>query len=212
MSDAYMNTVEQKIKMLIAQLESQGYAVLDDFVDHSSIRAHQNLALLLLAEGKMKSAKTGLNHQQTSSQFRGDFTYWIDDLADYPPIQEYQHVMNQMRLAINQHFFLGLFDLESHYAIYPTGTSYQKHLDQFIGNEERQLSTILYLNESWTASAGGQLRLYLDDKNPQKYLDIEPTGGRLVVFFSGEFPHEVLPAKRQRISLTGWFKKRNKAI
>jgi SM-20-related protein len=36
----------------------------------------------------------------------------------------------------------------------------------------------------------------------------EPTGGCLVVFLSGEVPHEVLPATRERLSLTGWFRRR----
>jgi SM-20-related protein len=52
---------------------------------------------------------------------------------------------------------------------------------------------------------GGQLRMYLD-KDAQ--YDVVPTGGCLVVFLSGEVPHEVLPATRERLSLTGWFRRR----
>jgi SM-20-related protein len=36
--------------------------------------------------------------------------------------------------------------------------------------------------------------------------DVLPIGGRLVVFLSGEIPHEVLPTQKERISITGWLK------
>ncbi|HEY8085443.1 MAG TPA: 2OG-Fe(II) oxygenase [Methylophilaceae bacterium] len=39
-------------------------------------------------------------------------------------------------------------------------------------------------------------------------MDISPQGGTLVVFFSDQFWHEVLPAKRDRFSIAGWFKNR----
>ena len=35
-----------------------------------------------------------------------------------------------------------------------------------------------------------------------------PAAGTLVVFMSGDFPHEVLPASRERLSLTGWYRRR----
>ena len=52
---------------------------------------------------------------------------------------------------------------------------------------------------------GGALRLYLAD---QTELDVLPSAGTLVLFISAELPHEVLPATRERLSLTGWFRRR----
>jgi Rps23 Pro-64 3,4-dihydroxylase Tpa1-like proline 4-hydroxylase len=43
-------------------------------------------------------------------------------------------------------------------------------------------------------------------------LDILPMAGRLVLFLSGEFWHEVRPAKRPRMSLTGWFRTREASV
>ena len=51
--------------------------------------------------------------------------------------------------------------------------------------------------------------MYLDGLEPAPYLDVEPTGGTMVAFLSGRFHHEVLEAKRERMSLTGWFKTRS---
>jgi len=38
--------------------------------------------------------------------------------------------------------------------------------------------------------------------------DVLPRGGRLVAFQSERFEHEVLPATRERLSFTGWYRRR----
>jgi SM-20-related protein len=89
-------------------------------------------------------------------------------------------------------------------------------LDCFASNDpnnsqrqsQRKISCIVYLNQDWKNEDGGQLRLYLnetDASNNEKSIDILPISGRSVIFLSDTFYHEVLPARRERISLTGWF-------
>jgi SM-20-related protein len=108
---------------------------------------------------------------------------------------------------LNRTLQLGLFDFECHFACYPAGAHYARHNDQFQGDSDRELSCVLYLNENWKREDGGQLRLHLDsgDTAPK---DILPRGGRLVMFISRRFAHEVLPAARERFSIAGWFKTR----
>jgi SM-20-related protein len=67
---------------------------------------------------------------------------------------------------------------------------------------------VLYLNRNWGEEDGGQLRLYTDPLDQGRYREIPPLGGSLVTFLSARFLHEVLPARRERISITGWFKRR----
>jgi len=68
------------------------------------------------------------------------------------------------------------------------------------------LTVILYLNQDWQSDAGGLLRFWPEaDGNA---LEIAPLGGTLVTFLSERFWHEVSPAQRQRLSLTGWFRRR----
>ena len=50
--------------------------------------------------------------------------------------------------------------------------------------------------------------MYLDAQDDARALDIFPVGGTLVAFLSARYWHEVLPATRERLSLTGWFKVR----
>ena len=39
--------------------------------------------------------------------------------------------------------------------------------------------------------------------------DVLPVAGTLVCFLSDRFDHEVLPATRERLALTGWFRRRD---
>jgi SM-20-related protein len=84
--------------------------------------------------------------------------------------------------------------------IYPAGTYYKKHLDQFKKDDHRKLSVICYLNKDWREEEGGQLRIYLEEGTQE----VLPVAGRLVCFRSDLLEHEVLPSTRSRLSLTGW--------
>jgi SM-20-related protein len=131
---------------------------------------------------------------------RGDYIQWIDKSTAPPELLVYLDRLHELALFLNRSLFLSLKDAEVHMTVYPAGTFYKRHLDQFRKDDHRILSVICYLNENWTESDGGQLRLYLDDEN----LDVQPTAGTLVCFRSDQLEHEVLPARRQRLSLTGW--------
>ena len=47
-----------------------------------------------------------------------------------------------------------------------------------------------------------------NSQNPDRFEEILPQSGRLVLFLSARFLHEVMPARRERLSITGWFKRR----
>lgn len=204
---------------LITALAKNGYAVIDQAIADDAITKLRNAALALQKNGLMQRASTGKNLGVVAlSSIRGDFTYWLEDINLIHSTSEqtysiaYLAYMESLRELLNQALFLGLFDFETHYAIYPAGEGYSKHLDQFkqsnqsqANQRSRKISSVLYLNQDWKTPDGGQLRLYLE---ADKFVDIKPVAGRLVLFLSDRFWHEVLPAKRERISLTGWFRTR----
>ena len=207
--------LSQHLPQIIQDIQQQGYVIVDDFMDTTTVQALATHAQTLKAEGSMHKASTGLT--KTLSELRGDFIQWIEPASANPTEQVYLHAMAELQQALNQAFYLGLFELESHFAIYPAGAGYQKHLDQFIGKEERKITCILYLNDSWQSTDGGQLRVYLDKQNldienQAQFFDVLPTGGKLVVFVASDFIHEVLPATRERITITGWFRTRSDVI
>lgn len=135
---------------------------------------------------------------------RGDSIQWLES-GQSPPSDGYLQAMDEVRQALNQAFFLGLEDFECHFASYPPGAFYQKHLDRFRDDDRRTVTAVYYLNDDWQADEGGALRMYLPDETE---LDVLPAAGTLILFMSAELPHEVLPATRERLSLTGWFRRR----
>ena len=117
----------------------------------------------------------------------------------------YLDLLDKLRECLNRELFLGLEDYECHFALYPPGSFYRRHLDRFRDDDRRTVTTVCYLNADWLPEHGGALRMALAD---DEELDVLPAAGTLVVFMSADFPHEVLPASRERLSLTGWYRRR----
>lgn len=203
-------TTEQ-YKSLLDQLATHGYAILPHFVPNSLVRQLAQRAKSLQRAGILRDASVG-KHILLNTAIRGDSTYWLDENSPHVAEQGYFTLMNSVKNQINRALYLGLDTLESHFALYPIGSFYKTHLDQFKTDiykhdDLRKLSCIIYLNEDWHPDDGGELRVYSDFERGQ-FVDISPEGGTLVAFLSEQFYHEVLPAKHERLSLTGWFKTR----
>ena len=95
--------------------------------------------------------------------------------------------------------------VELKYAHYPCGGRYQRHVDGMnLGNVAREYSFLLYLNEEWSPSDGGHLRVF-DVGGEPGHRDIAPAAGTLVVFKSDVVPHEVRPTTARRLAIVGWF-------
>ena len=153
---------------------------------------------------------TGASKQLCPS-VRSDRIHWLDHHNLTPAQTHYLDRLKGLQQAINRATMMGLFEWEGHLAIYPSGTFYRRHLDVFRHARERKISTILYLNQNWTAADGGELRLYLDGSNLEPTRDIAPRAGTLVTFLSEDFYHEVLPSHQPRMSITGWYRVRSLA-
>lgn len=157
------------------------------------------------AEGELAPAAVGRGlTSEVREGIRGDHIQWIEP-GQAEACDSYLGLMDSLREAMNRGLFLGLEDFESHFALYPPGAFYLRHVDRFRDDDRRMVSAVVYLNDAWLPEHGGQLRMYLDES---AQYDVIPIGGCLVVFLSGEVPHEVLPATRERLSLTGWFRRR----
>lgn len=186
---------------------ADGYGILDNFLSLSEVAG---LALCLRNRreaGQFRSA--GIGNQQVSVQtaIRGDEILWLDEDTIIPEERAFLDRIGQFVRYVNQTCYLGLRDYEFHYALYPTGTVYKRHLDRFRSDSRRKLSVICYLNTNWQESDGGQLALYLPDADgTEQQVTVVPVGGRLVCFDSGQLEHEVFPATRERLSVTGWLK------
>ncbi len=195
-------------QLIADELEFNGYAVVPDFLSSEIITGMAEEALAFQMTGQMHHAGTGRGSGLLHNvALRGDEIHWLDGHASSER-QDYSDSLELLRLALNRSLSLGLFDYEHHYAVYPVDSHYSRHLDQFQREGRRTLSCILYLNQDWLISDGGALRLYLDAEDFLNFRDVMPVAGTLVIFMSTRFWHEVLPATRTRLSLTGWFSTR----
>ncbi len=150
----------------------------------------------------------GLN-LQVREDIRGDHVMWLQTDAASVEQVVYLAKLEVLRLALNQRFFLGLFEYEGHFAIYPEGAFYRAHLDRHAGTNDRIVTTILYLNPDWQPGDGGELKLWTTAGDKAgAFILIEPRMGTMVCFMAGDFWHEVMPAKKTRMSITGWFRQR----
>lgn len=194
---------------IVAALAERGWCVTPDFLAPDLVGELRREIGAIRAAGGFRPAGVGRGAQrEVRPEVRTDAVCWLDPLACTPAQSRYLAALDELRLALNASLYLGLFDYEAHLAVYPPGTYYRRHLDQFAGIGTRRVTCVLYLNPAWQASDGGQLRLYTAPDDPACYEDIQPTGGTLVTFLSARFLHEVLPAHRDRYSITGWFRTR----
>ena len=197
---------------IIEQLAEHGWVVDNTLFSAQAIRQLQQCCLAQWQEGRFHEAAVGRAEQQgRRSEIRSDSVLWLEPADAHPAVAHYFSTLDQVRQAVNQAFYLGLEDLESHFAVYPPGSFYKKHLDRFRDDDARTLTAVLYLNEDWPDAAAGQMRLYLDADCTQS-LDVAPRAGTLVLFLSARFWHEVLPATQQRLSVTGWFRRRQPGL
>ncbi|MEO6029117.1 MAG: 2OG-Fe(II) oxygenase [Candidatus Binatia bacterium] len=193
------------IDLIVRQLRSCGFVVVEDALAPALRRRLDNgcadTVAFPFAAGGM-----GRGEDRTRDALvRGDVVSWLDDAKDAD--HSYLSVMEALRVAINEQLFLGLLDYEAHYAIYPTGARYERHLDALAGQRNRLLSTVVYLNGEWTAEDGGELVLYRAS-DESVLVRVLPRPGSMVLFLSEDFPHEVLAATKPRRSIAGWFRGR----
>jgi SM-20-related protein len=188
-------------------LLGDGICVRNDFLGAARVRELIECARVRKARGEFAGGRIGGALRVRRDEIRGDDTCWLGEplfaaerllLAD----------MERLRLELNGEAYLGLFDLEMHYAWYPPGAGYARHVDQPRGHEDRVVSVVLYLNESWIPADGGQLRLF----DAESTRDVEPLAGRLVSFVTAGREHAVLPTQKGRLSLAGWFRRRPQGI
>lgn len=207
MSDFEINP---KYEQIIDDLMHQKFSIADNFFTPEEVALLRKSLLKKFEENNFrKSAIGNLANEQIVDAVRGDFILWLDEENADEAERMYFNRINDFVQYLNRTCFLGIQDKEFHYALYPEGTFYKRHLDTFQNDSRRKLSMVCYLNEEhWQMDFGGELTIYQNEDNGEAEINIVPEQGRMVIFESQVLEHEVKPVRKPRLSITGWLKTR----
>ena len=185
----------------VDELSENDYVVFDHFLSQDHYDGIMAYFLSKLGDQAFDKAGIGtLGNHTIDKDVRGDYVYWIVRAED-DSVMNYFNRIDEMIALLKRYCFLPISGSEFHFAHYPRGSFYEKHIDQFKGRGNRLMSVVFYMNEDWQTSDAGELNLYLKDGRCEV---VTPIANRLVLFKSDQVPHEVLPTYVSRYSLTGW--------
>lgn len=191
---------EDKWLQWMDEIAEKNYVIIDDFL---SAKEYKDIKSFFLNKLPLFTpAGIGALHEnKIVEDIRSDHTWWLERTRD-TELDVFWSVVDETMLMFNRYCYLGLSGYEFHFANYPPGGHYTKHLDQFKKRNNRTISFVFYLNDNWQSGDGGELKIYQDDES--SFL-VEPLASRLVMFRSDLVPHAVLKSFKNRFSLTGWF-------
>lgn len=198
------------VEDLMNAMERDGWAVMPGYLDAGDSGRLRKECETAFENGGFRPAGVGRGKDlQIREDIRRDHVMWLKPGEFSFEQKAYLAKLELLRLAFNQRFFLGLFEFEGHFATYPEGAFYKAHLDRHTGTSDRIVTVILYLNEDWQPGDGGELKIWTTAGEKEgPFVLIEPRMGTMVSFLAGDFWHEVLPARKTRMSITGWFRQR----
>mmetsp|Transcript_133195 Transcript_133195/g.371287 ORF Transcript_133195/g.371287 Transcript_133195/m.371287 type:complete len:415 (-) Transcript_133195:57-1301(-) len=204
----------------IRGLMERGYGFQDGWMDDSAISKIHGELELLDYDGKLVEVQ-----QQKMTGYRTDRIYWLNyeslDREKQPGLVQLFKKMISIPFELNKKCSLYLQASASfQIACYPNKGYYKRHVDGGYSdlNNGRKITAIYYANTTWGSEDGGQLRMFKRLPNPfqiekgeepsrEKYEveeEIEPLGGRLLLFRSRDMPHEVLACRRKRFAISLW--------
>ena len=193
------------VPCFLDDLTTTGLAVMPGLVEPALVAALRDEIHAGRSLAGMRRARVGRGEgRRLASAVRGDWIRWLDGSTEAQRL--FLARLEGIRQEVNQALLLGLFEIEAHFALYPPGAGYQRHVDAFQHDNPRRLSAVLYLNRHWRRSQGGELAIY--DAEGCELQRVLPEAGTLVLFLSQSVPHAVLPTRRWRASIAAWFRLR----
>lgn len=205
--DAFATALPRaRLAELVDALVEQGWYVGEGFIPAELCAAlHHELGAMADHEA-LEAAGIGRGQEHALRRdIRGDAIRWLD--RESQARRQYLEAMAELQQELNRALFLGLFEYEAHFAHYPPGAFYKRHLDSFRGRANRVISTVGYLNPDWPADGGGEMAIFAADDPEREVARVRPEAGTFACFLSDSVPHEVLPTRLPRASIAGWFRR-----
>ena len=183
------------VDQILDDLDQHGFSLIDNAYSTDYINSLLHECSTHLNQFRDAAIQNGV-----ISNIRSDHILWLND--QLPISHQHTQILQTLAQQLNQAFYLGIKEVEAHFACYNAGEFYALHRDNPQGKNGRIISSVYYLHEEWQTDWGGELRL--QDKNNQWHI-IQPKPNRIALFQS-DLLHEVLEAKHQRLSITAWLR------
>ncbi|MFW6413120.1 MAG: 2OG-Fe(II) oxygenase, partial [Oceanicaulis sp.] len=115
---------------LLDDLAAKGWAHAANALDPELAADLREEARMLDEAGETEEGRIGRGAAETKRlKVRKTRIAWLDGSS--PAQRRFLTGAEALRLELNRAFFLGLFEFESHFAVYPPGGFYARHLDAF---------------------------------------------------------------------------------
>lgn len=189
------------VDQILDDLDQHGFTI----IDHA-YSAEYGLQLVAECTSNLNLFREAAIQNGVISNIRSDHILWINE--ELTIAQQHIDALKQLSQILNYSFYLGIQDVEAHFACYNAGEFYALHRDNPQGKNGRMISTVYYLHQEWQDDWGG--KLHLQDKN-NVWHTIDPQPNRIAMFQS-DLLHEVLEAKHQRLSITAWLRSDNTVL
>jgi Rps23 Pro-64 3,4-dihydroxylase Tpa1-like proline 4-hydroxylase len=208
------NTILEQASEMAKELSNNGYYTTTNFLSKSIITLLRSQSITLRSMGRFEQSWSEKIIDGKTIRFdkEGVFACEPDgqDYYDAPDLIVYMSILLQtLPTALNDQMIqiptmdavqdLSNSSFNAKLAVTsPGGSKYPLHIDNPEGNDSgdtRKLTCILYLNPDYNKDEdGGELRILLPSSTDTKMeiVDLTPEGGRLLMFWSDEMPHEVL--------------------
>lgn len=234
------DAIVERAPEMSEQLATNGYYTCTDFLPKPVIEVLRSQSVGLRNKGRYEpSWSEKVRDDGTVERFDKEGVYACEpdgqDYYDAPDLITYMSVLLQtLPVVLNASAPTANLDLSNASfnaklaVTSPGGSKYPLHIDNPQGlsvGDTRKLTCILYLNPDYREGDGGELRIFLKnndkgEKDALETVDLTPEGGRILMFYSDEIPHEVLAtapngakddSSLDRYALTVWIPTENVA-
>eukprot|EP00397_Hematodinium_sp_SG-2012_P025082 GEMP01026175.1.p1 GENE.GEMP01026175.1~~GEMP01026175.1.p1 ORF type:complete len:533 (-),score=125.03 GEMP01026175.1:554-2152(-) len=210
--------MDESVQLIGERLQRQGYCAVDHFIPAPHWKQFRADCTQCYKDGQLNlgglvnARKEGEEAKYSETATRSDLIGWFNSET-----WKYGDLLGKFEIKINtlvselMQFAPELKAVNGRsltmIACYPgNDTRYAKHVDNDGKHPlccKRVLTALMYINE-WHEGDGGELVVY-DPDDMRERARIPPLGGRVLLFWSDKrTPHEVLPAKKLRFSVTAW--------
>ena len=140
------------VDQILDDLDQYGFSMIDNAYAPSYVEQ-------LIAEciSNLERFRDAAIQNGVVSNIRSDHILWLNEDLEISN----QHVQTLQALGheLNRAFFLGIKDVEAHFACYNAGEFYALHRDNPQGKNGRMISAVYYLHDDWQDNWGGELHL-----------------------------------------------------